>query len=113
MAMDDLNHQQLSTPQSNLQPMPVTMASAANIAPTTKMTILTGATPVSTITRPCSGYHELTFLARTGTVGHFATGGTETATRGAIAVAYTTVTDRPVTLYYNPIDNLYYPMAVS
>lgn len=111
--MSDLNHQNLSTPQSELQPKPTTMASAANISPTTKMTILTGVTVVTTITKPVSGYHELTFLPRTGQAGHFATGGTPTATRGGIAVAYTTVTDRPVTFYYNPLDNLYYPMAVS
>lgn len=111
--MDDLNFNQLQTVQSNLQPDPVTMASAANIEPTTKMTILTGATPVTTIVRPVSGYHELTFLCRAGTASHFATGGTGTATRGIIGVTVTSVTNRPIIFYYNPLDNTYYPMTVA
>lgn len=101
----EANFQQLSTVQSPAQPKPVTMASAATIAPTTKLTRLTGTTPVTTITPPVAGYHELTFVWTTGTANGFNTGGN-------IAVAYTTITDRPITLYYDPRTALYYPGAV-
>jgi hypothetical protein len=101
--------QALSTPQDEVMPSPNTIASAATIAPTTKFTRLTGTTPVTTITPPCEGYHELVFVWTTGTANGFNTG---VATKGGIAVAYTTITDRPVVLYYDPRTKLYYPQTV-
>src|SRR5215831_13388231 len=41
------------------QVAPVTLASAATIAPTTFMTVLTGNTAITTITPPLSGGHML------------------------------------------------------
>lgn len=105
--MSDLEFQQLSTVQSNLQPYPKTIASAATISPVTKLTRITGTTPVTKINPPVSGYHELTFVWSTGTVGAFATGGSGV---GAISVAKTTVTNVPVTLVFDPNTNLYYAL---
>lgn len=103
--MNEVDFQQLSTVQSLQQPKPRTIASAATIAPTTRLTRLTGTTPVTTITPPVPGYHELAFVWTTGTANGFNTGGN-------IAVAYTTITDRPVVLFYDPRTALYYPMSV-
>ena len=97
------------TAQSPQQLQPVTMASAATITPVGKFTRLTGTTPVSKINPPVEAYHELTFVWTTGTAGAFATGGSGS---GAIAVAYSTVTDRPIDLCYDPRTRLYYPKAV-
>lgn len=98
------------SPQSGQQPAPNTLASAATITPVHKFTRLTGTTPVTKIVPPDpAGYCELTFVWTTGTANGFNTGGSGV---GAIAVAYTTVTDRPITLCYDPRTTLWYPMAV-
>jgi Flp pilus assembly protein TadG len=106
--MSDLLFQQLSTVQSDKQIQPNTLASAAAIAPTTKFTRLTGTTPVTTITPPVSGYCELTFVWTTGTANGF----TSSAAVNGIAVTYTTITDRPITLHFDPRTALWYPAAV-
>lgn len=99
-----------ATAQDGQQPSPNTIASAATITPVHKFTRLTGVVPVTKIVPPDpAGYCELTFVATTGTVGHFATGGSGV---GAIAVAYTTITDRPIDLCYDPRTTLWYPKAV-
>lgn len=107
---DDLNFQQLSTVQNNLQPSPVTLASAATIAPTTKLTRITGTVSITKITPPVTGYHELTFIFTSAYATAFNTGGSGA---GAIHAAYTSVADRPVTLYYDPRTALYYVMTVA
>jgi hypothetical protein len=60
--MSDLNHQNLATVQSNLQPHPVTLASATTIAPTTFLTFITGSVQTSTITPPVTGTHLLVLI---------------------------------------------------
>jgi hypothetical protein len=62
--MSDLAFQDLSTVQSDKQPNPPTIASAATISPKT-------------------------------------------------FIAYTTITNRPILLFYDPVTALYYPMAIS
>lgn len=106
--MSDLLFQQLSTVQSDKQIQPNTLASAATIAPTTKLTRLTGTTPVTNITPPVSGYCELTFVWTTGTANGFTSGGGV----NGIAVTYTTITDRPIDLCFDPRTALWYPKAV-
>lgn len=106
--MSDLLFQQLSTVQSNLQLQPNTLASAASIAPTTKFTRITGTVPITNITPPVSGYCELTFVWTTGTANGFTSGG---GTNG-IGVTYTTITNRPIDLCFDPRDALWYPKAV-
>mgnify|MGYP001596235651 CR=1 FL=1 len=100
-----------SSPQSGQNAKPNTVASAATLTPQHKFTRVTGTTEVTTITPPDpAGYCELTFIWTTGTANGFNTG---VSTQGGIAIAYTTVTNRPVTLYYDPRTGLWYPMAVS
>jgi len=112
--MSDLNHQNFSTIQSiNQQQGPTTLASAAEITPVSKLTRVTGTVSITTIVKPVSGYHELTFIFTSAYATAFNTGGTSSATVAAIHAAYTSVADRPVTLYYDPRTNLYYVQTVA
>lgn len=56
---DTLQFQDFSTVQSKLQAAPKTIASAATIAPTSFLTIMTGNVAVVTITPPMTGLHML------------------------------------------------------
>ncbi len=98
------------TAQSVEQPTPTTVASAATITPTQRFTRLTGTTPVTKINPPVEAYHELVFVWTTGTANGFNTGGSGS---GAINAAYTTITDRPVVLYYDPRTKQYYVQTVT
>lgn len=98
------------TAQSPQQLQPATIASAATITPTGKFTRITGTTSITKINPPVEAYHELTFIFSSAYASAFGTGGSGS---GAIHAAYTSVADRPVTLYYDPRTRLYYVMAVS
>ena len=101
--MSDLNFQNISTVQSQLQPNPVTMAAATTIAPTTFITFLTGTTSVATITPPVSGSHMLCLISTdTGTTN-------ATVTTGNIKIASTFVTSKALLLAYDPATAKYYP----
>lgn len=102
--MADLNFQNLSTVQSKQQPLPVTLAAATTIAPTTLMTIVTGTTQIATITPPVTGQHLL-FLVFTD-----ATPGT-TLTTGNINNAVVPTTNVPSGFLYNPATAKYYGWA--
>lgn len=104
--MSDLLSQQLSTVQTDKQPSPPTIASAATIAPTTKLTFVTGTVQVATITPPVSGYHELTFIFTNGAPGAL-------LTTGNIHAAYTPIQNQAFTLYYDPSTAKYWRMAVT
>jgi|SRR5215471_1203698 len=80
---------------------PVTMASAATIAPTTWLTILTGNTAVATITPPVPFGHTLA-LQFAGTAGVVATGNILTAVASVAGVAML-FTYNPATQKYVPI----------
>lgn len=108
--MSDLLHQNLSTVQSDKNDQPTTIVAAATISPVHKFTRITGTTPITKINPPVSGYHELTFVFTTATAGHLATGG---VAPGAVHAAYTSIADRPVTLYYDPRTKLYYVGTVA
>lgn len=101
---NDLYFQNINPVQNNQQPGPVTMAAAATIAPTTGITFLTGTTVVTTITPPVTGAHMLVLIFATGTANQLGTGGN-------IKTSATTVTNRAITLHYNPIDATYYVNA--
>jgi len=103
--MSDLMFQDLSTVQNNLQQKPVTIPSAATITPKSFLTILSGTTPVSTISPPTTGCCMLAFLWTTGTVGAF------TSVGGNIGVTVTTVTNRPMLMIWNPLTGLWYPVG--
>lgn len=104
--MADIDHQNFNPTQSLMQPKPVTMAAAATVAPTTRLTRFTGTTPITTITPPVTGYHELVFVFTTATAGHLGTGGN-------IQAAYTSIADRPIIVYYDPRTALYYVGTVA
>lgn len=104
--MSDLNFQNLSTVQSNQQPRPVTLASAATIVPTTKLTFVTGTTQVATITPPVTGYCELTFIFTNGAPGAL-------LTSGNIHSAYTPIQNQAFTLVYDPSTAKWWRPAVT
>ncbi len=101
--MSDLNFQNISTVQSNLQPQPVTIASAATIAPTTFLTFITGTTSIATVTPPVTGCHMLVLVSTdSGTTN-------ATVTTGNIIKASTFVQNKALALVYDPIGAKYYP----
>lgn len=81
---------------------PVTMASAAIIAPTTFYTVLTGNTAIATITPPVTTPHMLA-LEFAGTAGVVATGNIKTATAS--------VAGQIMLLQYNPATGKYVPIG--
>lgn len=93
--MSDLLHQNYFTVQSDKQPLPVTLASAATIVPTTKMTYVTGTVQVANITPPVTGYCELSFIFTNAAPGAL-------LTTGNIHSAYTPIQNQVFTLYYDP-----------
>ncbi len=97
--MSDLLFQNFSTVQSDKQPLPVTVAAAATIAPVGFITVVAGNTAIATITPPVSGQHMLCIIP--GTTTGFTTGGN-------ISGGTTTVSGRAYLFVYNPITALYY-----
>lgn len=104
--MSDLQFQDLSSVQSSLQQKPVTLASAATIAPVTMLTIVTGTVQVATITPPVTGSHVLWFKFTNGAPGAL-------LTTGNIETAYTPITNRPFAMIYDPNTAKYAPMSVT
>lgn len=99
--MSDLNFQDLSTVNSGLQPKPVTIASAATVAPSTFLSFISGTVAIATVTPPVTGAHLLCFVFTTTTPVAF-------TTTGNIKAVVTPSTSLPVFLAYNPIDGKYY-----
>jgi hypothetical protein len=99
--MPDLDFQNLSTVQSLLQPKPVTLASAATIAPTTFLTVVTGTVVIQTVTPPVTGTHMLCLVFTT------TTPSTLSATGGNINNITTPTSNVPVFLIYNPLTAKY------
>jgi hypothetical protein len=81
---------------------PGTLASAATIAPTTFLTVLTGNTGVATITPPVLHTHMLA-LVFAGTAGVLATGNILTATASVVGQA--------MLLIYNSSTGKYIPVG--
>src|SRR5229473_1436495 len=99
--MADSIFQNLSTVQSNEQPTPPTIASAATITPTTFITFLTGTVQVATITPPVTGQHMLILIFTNGSPG-------ATVTTGNIKNAVTPIQNLAVFCFYDPITALYW-----
>ena len=99
--MSDLLHQNYNCVQSDKNPKPVTLASAATIAPLTRLTFITGTVAVATITPPVSGYHELVFIYTNAAPAAL-------VTTGNIKTAVTPVQNLAFSLHYNPIDGKYW-----
>jgi hypothetical protein len=107
VSKDLVAQEAFAEPQGSLNPKPATLASAATIAPSHKLTRITGAVIITTITPPQDGFHILWLV--------FTTGATANAlnTGGNIAAAWTSVADRPIALLYDPRTALYYPQTVA
>jgi len=99
--MPDLLSQNLSTVQSQLQPFPPTIASAATIAPTTRCTFVTGTVQVATVTPYVTGYHEIILIFTNGSPGAF-------LTSGNIQRVAQPVQNVPVRLVYDPSSAKYW-----
>lgn len=99
--MSDLNFQDISTVHSQLQPKPVTIASAATIAPSTFLSFVSGTVAVATVTPPVSGAHLLVFVFTTTTPTAF-------TTTGNIKAVATPTQNIPVFLVFNTVENKYY-----
>lgn len=100
--MPDLNFQDLSTVNSGLQPKPVTIASAATVAPTTFLSFISGTVAIATVTPPVTGAHMLAFIFTTTTPTAF-------TTTGGNMKAVTTPTQNTINLLvWNPLENKYY-----
>jgi hypothetical protein len=98
--MTDLNFQNFSTVQSDKQPMPVTIASAATITPITLITYVSGTVQVETITPPVSGQHMLVLIftdANPGTM----------LTTGNINNAVIPTQNLPTLMFYDPATGKY------
>lgn len=99
--MADNVFQNFSTVQSSLQPAPVTIASAATIAPISFLTFLTGTVQLVTITPPVTGAHMLCLIFTNGSPGAF-------LTTGNIKSAITPAQNVPVFVVFDPVTNLYW-----
>lgn len=103
--MSDLLHQNFATVQSDKQPKPATIESAATIAPSTKFSFVTGTVTIATITPPTSGYCEITLCFITASPGVF-------LTTGNIQIAYQPIINRPIDLCYDPVGGKWWVKAV-
>jgi hypothetical protein len=82
------------------------MASAATIAPTTRLTFVTGTVQVATITPPVTGYHELVLIFTDANPGAL-------LTSGNIKTAYTPLQNKSFSLHYDPSTAKYWTEAVA
>lgn len=98
--MSDLLFQQLSTVQNNQQLPPATITAAAQIAPSTFLTVLSGTTAVATITPPVTGTHMIAIIAGT-TTAAFTTAGNIVGSTLAVN------TTQPNLFIYNPLSGQY------
>lgn len=102
--MSDLLFQQFSTVQSDQQPVPNTLASAATLTPTTFLTFVTGTVAVATITPPVTGQHMLVLIYTD------ATPTAMTTTGNILSVTVPTV-NLPTLMFYDPVQKKYYGIA--
>jgi hypothetical protein len=102
--MSDLYAQNFSSFQTNQQPLPPTIASAATIAPITRLTFITGTTQVATITPPMTGHHELVLIFTNGSPGAL-------LTSGNIKTALQPIQNLPIVLQWDPVTALYWGCA--
>lgn len=97
----DLVYDAFSVAQGTQNPTPPTIASAAAIAPTTRMTFVTGTTAIATITPPLAGHHELCLVFTNAAPAAF-------LTSGNVKRAIAPTQNVPVLLEYDPVTGLYW-----
>jgi len=103
--MSDLLSQNLVTAQTNQQPLPPTVASATLLAPTTRLTFVTGTVQLANLTPPTTGYCEVLLCFTDANPGAF-------ATTGNLKTAYTPIQNRPILMCYDPSSNKWWAAAV-
>lgn len=103
--MPAINPNQLLPNQSLVMLPPRTIPSAATIAPTTGLTIVTGTTQLVNISPPVDGWHIL-YLVFPDAMGVF-------ATSGNILVGADPGVNIPVAMHYNPNTGKYIPGPIS
>lgn len=91
----ELNFQNFSTVQSINQPKPVTLASAATVAPSGFLASITGTVAIATVTPPLDGMHTLCFVFTTTTPTAF-------TTTGNVLNALAPTQNTPVFLVFDP-----------
>ncbi len=102
--MSDSLFQNFSTVQSDQQPKPRTIASAATIAPTTLLTFVTGTVNVTTVTPPVTGCHLLILKFTDASPPNVGTGGNVTRAVNTIAQNdYVLLLYDPIAAEYDPI----------
>ncbi len=94
-------HADIETVASDKNTPPVTIASAATIAPVTFLTVVSGNTAVATITPPVTGAHLLCLV-------HTHTTPVAYTTTGNIINVATPTTNVPVWAVYNPLTAKYH-----
>ena len=102
--MPDISFQNLSTVQSDQQPVPNTLASAATIAPSTFLTKVSGTVAIATVTPPVSGQHMLALVHTDATP-------TAYTTTGNIINVMVPTQNIPSLLIYDPVQRKYYAWA--
>lgn len=104
--MSDLLHQNFEPVQSDKQPDPPTIASAATIAPVSAFTFVSGTVQVENITVPVTGYCELTLCFTNAAPGLF-------LTTGNLKTAYQPIQNRPFKIFYIKPEAKWYVQAVA
>lgn len=102
--MSDVSFQQLSTVQSNLQPVPPTIPSAVTISPYTRLTFVTGQISIATINPFTTGFHEIVLIFTNAAPVAF----TPSSSSGNIKTAFQPVTNVPVICMYDPSTQLWW-----
>lgn len=98
----DLQFQDLSTVAGLQNPKPPTIASAASVAPSTFLTLISGTVAIATVTPPADGAHLLCFIFTTTTPTAF-------TTTGNIAYVATPTQNLPMFLVFRPDTGKYHP----
>jgi hypothetical protein len=105
--MSDLNFQNISTVQNELQPKPNTIASTTTIAPSNFLTFVSGTVDIATITAPVTGAHMLAMIFTDASPG-------DLLTTGNVLVGSTTIAQNtPLLLFYDPNQAKYYPANLA
>lgn len=102
MPAPELNFQDFSTVNGPTQPKPATLASAATIAPTGFLTVLTGNVAVVNITPPMPSLHMLA-IQFAGVAG--------VTNAGNVTTTTASVAGQIMLLVYNPLTAKYVPVG--
>ncbi len=103
---DDLNFQNISSVQNQLQQKPLTITAALTVTPVTFLTFIAGTTAVQQITPPVTGSHLLAIVATSTNFSGFTTAGNVLV---ASVTNSTLWANKVNLLVYDPLSAKYYP----